>query len=175
MLIKAYGEYWSREGISSRGQEILGRRKNEKKRCNIWNQRGIYVLYKDFKIIYVGKADDRGIGKRLIEHGKGRLKRRWDSFSWFGVSAFDQKGQPVLRKSSTSSRAETIRSLELLAILVSDSPLNRQEGKFPGAEKVWQVEITPPESNIDERLDQILSELKLLGSSQKRRRLPSSK
>jgi hypothetical protein len=136
MLIKTYGEFWSRAGIKSRQREILGFQTGNKTPCNMWEQRGIYALYKDFRIIYVGQADDRGIGKRLVEHSKDRLRERWDTFSWFGVQDFDEHGKPRPFKSASVAQTNIVRSLELLAILMSDAPLNRQQGKFPGSEKI---------------------------------------
>ena len=168
MIIKSYGEFWSREGIDSAKRELLGRRRNHKTRCNMWNQRGIYALYENFRIVYVGKADDRGIGRRLTEHCKDRLRKRWDSFSWFGVQEFDASGSPRPYQSERSTQAEAIRSMELLGILLSDAPLNRQQGKFPGAEKIWQVnEVPDNESEIHRKLDQVLKQLALV----KKRRL----
>lgn len=164
MIVKTYGEFWSREGINSSKREILGRRRNNVVRCNMWDQRGIYALYDNFRIVYVGKADDRGIGRRLTEHCKDRFRKRWDSFSWFGVQDFDKRGKPRPYKSVRSTQREAIRSLELLAILMSDAPLNRQQGRFPGAEKVWQVSEVPPEKNreVNGKLDEILKQLQLL-------------
>jgi hypothetical protein len=169
MFIKTYGEFWSRDNILTSKRKIYGRRRNIALQCNVWDQRGIYALYENFKIVYVGKADDRGIGKRLSEHRKGRFSKRWDSFSWFGVQAFDKKGEPIPYAGRTSTRSEAIRSLELLAILMSDAPLNRQQGKFPGAEKIWQVESVSKEAALDEKLDEILLELKSLKGKQKLR------
>src|ERR1700692_4391188 len=143
MIIKTYGEFWSRDGIDSSKREILGRRKNRDIRCN------------------VGQADDRGIGRRLTEHSRDRLRKRWDSFSWFGVQDFDNRGKPRPYKGIRSTQTEAIRSLELLAILMSDAPLNRQQGKFPGAEKVWQVAEIPREREVtlNGKLDENMKEL----------------
>ena len=41
-----------------------------------------------------------------------------------------------------------IRSIELMAILLSDTPLNRARGKFPGSRKVWQRETIPQKRGI---------------------------
>lgn len=168
MLIKTYGEFWSRDCIITSRRQIAGRRKNNKLNCNVWDQRGIYALYENFKIVYVGQADDRGIGRRLSEHCKDRFRKRWDSFSWFGVCEFDSSGKarPYVRRSSPQS--DTIRSLELLAILVSDAPLNRQQGKFPGAEKVWEVS-SEKITDVSRKLDEILEEVRSLKGVRRRK------
>jgi hypothetical protein len=47
---------------------------------------------------------------------------------------------------------------------MSDAPLNRQQGKFPGAEKVWQVAEIPREREVtlNGKLDEILKQLQLI-------------
>jgi hypothetical protein len=164
MIIKTYGEFWSRDGIDSSKREILGRRKNRDIRCNMWDQRGVYALYDNFKIVYVGQADDRGIGRRLTEHSRDRLRKRWDSFSWFGVQDFDNRGKPRPYKGIRSTQTEAIRSLELLAILMSDAPLNRQQGKFPGAEKYGRSPrfLANVRVTLNGKLDEILKQLQLI-------------
>jgi hypothetical protein len=111
-------------------RELLGVRKG-KRRCDIWNQRGIYALYKDFRVVYVGQADSRGIGVRLCEHRTDRFAERWDSFSFFGICGVDRNGRATSARQVTVPPTSLIRSLELIAILLSDAPLNRARGKFP--------------------------------------------
>ena len=160
MIIKAYGEFWTREGINSTQREILGRRRNNPN-CNIWDQRGTYALYSNFKIVYVGKADDRAIGRRLTEHLKDRLRKRWDSFSWFGVKEINADGSLQSYSETPINQSDAIRSMELLGIVLSDAPLNRQQGKFPGAEKIWQINDLPTkESELHQKLDDILELIK---------------
>ena len=90
-LIQSYGEYWSKDAINGKNKEIRGHRRHYKvtvknptakeKLCNVWEQRGIYALYKDFKLIYVGLASTSasGIGSRLLSHSTNRrMKDRWD-------------------------------------------------------------------------------------------------
>lgn len=165
MFIKAYGEFWSRDCIVTSGKRIEGRRKHQAVNCNVWEQRGVYALYENFKIVYVGLADKRGMGTRLSAHFTDRLRKRWDSFSWFGVCDFDDKGEAKPYLARPSTQTQTIRSLELLAIVMSDAPLNRQQGKFPGAERVWQVDVENPtkkESELTRQLNQILEEVRSL-------------
>ncbi len=138
MIIKVYGEFWSRSRVDWKKQTLPGKRKG-KGPCDIWNQSGIYALYKDFAIVYVGQSDSRGIGVRLREHCKGRLAERWDSFSFFGICVVDKQGQAKPASRMSVEPKSAITSLELLAILLSDAPLNRARGNFPGADKVWQV------------------------------------
>lgn len=50
-------------------------------------QRGIYALYADYELVYVGQTgsgDDR-LFKRLKSHRNDHLSERWNRFSWFGT------------------------------------------------------------------------------------------
>ena len=58
MLIKAYGEYWSRARVDWKNRNLHGVLKG-KQRINAWRQRGIYALYDRFTIIYIGQAEAR--------------------------------------------------------------------------------------------------------------------
>ena len=151
-LIQSYGEYWSKDAVDGKNTEILGHRRGYKKTvksptakekvCNVWEQRGIYALYKDFKLIYVGLASSSsgGIGSRLQSHCTNRrMKDRWDSFSWFGIDSYGTNGE-LKRYVATKVDESTIaRTLELVAILVADPPMNRSQGKFKGAERIVQA------------------------------------
>jgi len=156
MIIKVYGEFWSRSRVDWSARELLGVRKG-KRSCDIWGQRGIYALYKDFRIVYVGQADTRGLGARLCEHCKDRFAERWDSFSFFGICDVDRHGRAKPARRLTVFPTSVIRSLELLAILLSDAPLNRARGRFPEAEKVWQTE--PTRGTAKFKVRQMLSEM----------------
>ena len=85
-LIRAYGEHWSRYAINwKKGEELGGERRHlqkgnqELRDVNAWDQTGIYVLERDFAIVYVGKAD-KCLGKRLKDHTADHLAARWDTF-----------------------------------------------------------------------------------------------
>ncbi len=105
---------------------------------DIWKQRGIYALEKDFKIVYVGQANDRDLGQRLREHTADHLRQRWDTFSWYGLLPMDSAGTLLDYTSQEVDKTSIIRTLELVGILMSDAPLNRSRGKVPGAEKMVQ-------------------------------------
>src|ERR1700680_4765828 len=50
-------------------------------------QRGIYALYANYDLVYVGQtgAGDDRLFKRLKVHRTDHLAERWDRFSWFGT------------------------------------------------------------------------------------------
>jgi hypothetical protein len=156
MLIKVYGEFWSRQRVDWSKKQLAGVRKG-KRGCNLWEERGIYALYDRFKIVYVGQADSRGIGIRLNEHCTDRFGERWDSFSFFGICPVAEDGTVLQAGQSSANPEDVIRSLELIAILLSDAPLNRARGRFPGSEKVWQVDAARPSKalHLDKQLAQM--------------------
>ena len=123
-----------------------------------WHQSGIYELYDHFKIVYVGQADNSRMGARLSDHCRDRFSRRWDFFSWFGLSPYDAEGKPMPYEPVRVEAPSVIRSLELLGIILSDTPLNRSRGRFEGAEKIVQ-QTTKIKSTDQKTLDMILKKL----------------
>lgn len=158
MIIKVYGEFWNRNRVDWTAREMWGVRKG-KKRCDIWDQRGIYALYKDFRIVYVGQADGRGIGVRLCEHRTDRFAERWDSFSFFGICEVDKHGKARPAKQLAVPPTSIVRSLELIGILLSAPPLNRARGRFPDAEKVYQLEPEARRGSKNYKVGQVLSQM----------------
>lgn len=150
VLINAFGLYWVRQAVNWEERKLHGMRmhakltrKNsvEKERAvDVSTQQGIYALYSDAKLLYVGLAmSEEGIGDRLrSHHTKPRLSGRWDTFSWFGINGFDQTGAKRNVPSIKTDPNTLIRTMELLVILVSDPPMNRASGRFAGAERINQ-------------------------------------
>ena len=69
--------------------------------------------------------------KRLREHRKGDLARRWDRFSWFGLRWVLKSGK--LSAPTGAKHAKTPEVLDIIeAILIhsAEPPLNRQGGRF---------------------------------------------
>ncbi|HTC75758.1 MAG TPA: hypothetical protein VK684_09295 [Edaphobacter sp.] len=135
-------------------KKLLGERQHYKKnlknktakvkRCDAWGQHGIYARYSDFQLVYVGLANSKGdgIGSRLRAHHKfARMANRWDSFSWFGINRYDEKGKMKPYVKRALSEAPIIRTLELIAILIADPRLNKSHGQFQGAERILQARI----------------------------------
>ena len=150
-LIHFYGELWNPDiidwgtrGAGNKG-EMRGKFKRDKKtsEVNFWEQRGIYALYLDFQLVYVGQVFDGPLGKRLRDHLTDRFGGRWDMFSWFGASTVKQKtcqipGQRQLRPQTV------INTLEAVLISTANPPLNRKRNSIPGALKVDQPESKVP-------------------------------
>lgn len=149
-LIRSFGELWSRDMVDWDKGEMLGERRKFKrmsknatrkeKSCDVWHQRGVYALYHNFRLVYVGQAiSTTGIGGRLHDHAtKSRFNRQWDSFSWFSIDGFDDNGKPSIEDIGSVDSATLVRTLELVTILIADPPLNRSRGRFKGAERIVQ-------------------------------------
>lgn len=172
-LIRKYGEFWNPDLVDwRRGRQLLGKSK-KKSDFNAWKERGIYVLYKDYVPVYVGKAFRQSIGRRLQLHRDSRRKGpRWDSFSWFGIEGFDDDG--ALQNQAKSFNPETlIETLEALLIVVIDPRLNSRREKLKGAIHFVQSQTNDPR-DTDDRLDDIERKLdSLLGKSKTKK--PRSK
>src|SRR5205823_7581067 len=95
---------------------------------NVWEQRGIYVLFQDWEVVYVGKTGERPIGPRLRWHLSDDVAGRWDRFSWYGVRRINQNGSlaaiPAPGRRIVS--ADAIHTLEALLIRVTAPSLNRR-------------------------------------------------
>jgi predicted GIY-YIG superfamily endonuclease len=82
--------------------------------------RGLYVLFKERKLRYVGLATD-DLERRLLDHMQDRLSNAWDSFSAYCL---------------TDAAAPYLHDLEAAFHRVSAPKKNRQKGRFVDAEDV---------------------------------------
>jgi hypothetical protein len=164
-LIKTYGEFWNPELVNwNKSRELLGKRRYDLKGpdINVYEERGVYVLYKEYLPVYVGKADKESIGNRLQLHRQSRRRGpRWDRFSWYGIVGLRTNGK--LRSRTVKfhpSTAQFIATLEALLIRVIDPKLNSRREKFKNALRLHQSE---PETgrplDIEERLESIETKL----------------
>jgi hypothetical protein len=141
-LIQHYGLYWTEDFVqwkgsgTSEGAKLKG--KIGTRKVDFRDARGIYSLYRDFKLIYIGQALGRPLGLRLKEHRKDDKAGRWDTFSWFSLSllkANDEFNNPAGKLADEKTIIDT---LETFGIMVGDPPMNRQMRKIPGALLVQQ-------------------------------------
>ena len=139
MLIRSIGLYWKREDVcwnsASKNSRILGVPKGKRlsSPINFSSQVGIYVLYADYDMIYVGQTgvDWHGLYRRLKVHTRNDLADRWNRFSWFGTRKVNKNGN--LSKIPSKFRPEfldAIEHIEAILIHAAEPPLNRQSGRF---------------------------------------------
>lgn len=166
LCVRAFGMFWDRDQVDWTqptpvlfGQEFDGTQK-----VNFSDQRGIYVLHDRHDIVYVGRVLDRGLGVRLREHTRGRLKTRWDRFSWFGFQGVTSDGRLLEIEDLKADLATMVAQLEAVLIELVEPPQNRQQGE--GLVGIEYLQVPDPSIN-ERRIKAALNEL--LESSQRNR------
>jgi len=148
MLIKTYGLYWNPEiiywgnrGPGNKGR-LMGKIEDSGQVVDLWDQIGIYVLYKEYSVVYVGQAYENDLGKRMRDHLKDRHRGRWDSLSWFGMRNVNKDGRLSKNRKGTRqiSSGQITSALEAIMIEVIDPPLNRRHEKVKGARFIEQFQ-----------------------------------
>ena len=151
-MIRTYGLYWKadkvhwgRSGAGGAGN-LLGSssRADANNAVDFLNQRGIYALYSDYELIYVGQtgAGDQRLFSRLKGHLSDHLAERWDRFSWFGTQWVTMRN----RLSADAGRANTptpnaLNVMEAVAIAIAEPRLNLQRGNWSAAEAQQYFQI----------------------------------
>ena len=166
MLITHYGLFWSERSVFWGWQknpgQILGRipvkktgrgasNKDERIVENFRDYVGIYCLYGDGGLIYVGqtgltKSTTRTLFMRLNEHRRDHLSGRWDKFSWFGCE------RSRLEERREITRLDALAQLEAILIAATDPRFNKQSGKFGEAAQVFQVTHSQADGSIADKL-----------------------
>ncbi len=138
-IIKAFGMFWDRNGVDwdSNNLELWGKPSNfsgkySKKddiKVNFADESGIYILYDHRTIVYVGRAIQGTLGKRLKEHTRDRLNTRWNRFSWFGTIAIEEDGKLAKESSIDNySMEKIISTMEAILIEALEPLQNRRRG-----------------------------------------------
>lgn len=150
--IQAIGMYWLRESVVwTRKPRILGKQQIGSDSVDVAGQVGVYLLYDGREVIYVGRSND-SLGARLYSHTQGRLRARWDRFSWFGLRRVGENGElsdaiPDLDSNSMVS------ALEAVLIESLEPRQNRRSGDdFSGIEYIQE---TDPEIERQRNLELI--------------------
>jgi hypothetical protein len=111
-LVNAFGMFWDRTKVAWAVQpKILGQQQPGANPVDFSDQRGVYLLHDAQGVVYVGRATDQGLGRRLSQHINDRLGGRWTRFSWFGV-------YPVMDDGNLSVRSE-LRQLPIDVVIVT--------------------------------------------------------
>ena len=151
VMFRTYGLFWREEHILwGRGEHLKGQEVNADtgkptsgNPVDFKDQIGIYALYYDFELVYVGqvgaKKVDPGRGANLLtrlkDHKDGRNSERWDRFSWFGLRGVTQSGKLTkLRKGPLAgvTRSQILKQFEGVMIALSEPRLNLQRGHWKG-------------------------------------------
>ena len=127
-IIHAFGMYWQRDLVVWRNDlKMFGKQQATSKPVDFGRQKGIYILYDQHTVVYVGRTIDRVLGKRLFEHTIDRLSSRWNRFSWFGLLDVTQEGN-LHETPLDTSLAGPVATLEALLIEALEPPQNRKRG-----------------------------------------------
>jgi hypothetical protein len=129
-IINAFGIYWNRNLVLWKSTpDLLGMQYNGATEVNFKDQRGIYLLYDNREIIYVGQAIEQTLGQRLKQHISDRLSGRWDRFSWFGFYSVNDKGHLLDRKKFEYLDIQALaNALEAILIESVEPRQNRKQG-----------------------------------------------
>ena len=126
------------------GQGPIGKPINVQREVDFREQIGVYILYRNENVVYVGQAGSGNftLFSRLKNHLTDHLADRWDKFSWFGVRKVNKNGslseaQGDLNRNIKASEISDL--LEGLLITVVEPPLNKQGARWPGIEQYFQL------------------------------------
>ena len=163
-IIHSFGMYWQRDLVVWRNDlKMYGKQQALSKPVDFGKQKGIYILYDHHTVVYVGRAIERPLGKRLYEHTVDRLGSRWNRFSWFGLLDVTHEGG--LRETPlNTSLAALVATLEALLIESLEPPQNRKRGDdFSAIEYIQDIDPELKEREIQNTLRSI--EQKMRGGS----------
>lgn len=159
VLIKAYGEYWNPDLVEWDSKQLLGHtRKAKGKEIDVYEQIGVYVLYKDFQPVYVGRSVRQSIGSRVEGHRQSRRRGpRWDTFSWFGIREILLPSGKLKRhrKSFSATSEELVATLEALLIRAIDPKLNSRRERLKNAVRLTQSDPAETLDPLEERMEKI--------------------
>ena len=127
-VVTSFGMFWQRSAVEWKAKtKLLGQQANADQSVDFGEQSGIYCLYDGRELIYVGRATDQPLGKRLFQHTTDRLAMRWDRFSWFGLRPVSESGKLGVPPDVYSSN-QIISVLEALLIEATEPRQNRKAG-----------------------------------------------
>lgn len=147
-MIQSYGLHWRIDrvfwGRPNTSGTLLGAasRSPKARPVDFRRQRGIYALYADYELVYVGQtgAGNDRLFKRLKDHKNDHLSERWNRFSWFGTQWVTSiTGKLSADKAKVGGSVEaTLNILESVSIAIAEPRLNLQRGKWSDATKYFQ-------------------------------------
>lgn len=139
-IITSFGILWERAAVIWQGKpRLYGLQQIEATKVDLCDQRGVYILYDNDRVVYIGRATDRPLGQRLFEHTRDRLRGRWNRFSWFGTVHIGEDGR-LGGQDVPSSVESVITALEAVLIEAMEPPQNRRRGDDIGTVEFLQIE-----------------------------------
>lgn len=159
-VVSSFGMFWRREEIEwVTNPKILGMQQIGAEAVDFSKQIGIYLLYDGREIIYVGRATERPLGKRLYEHTLDRLSTRWDRFSWFGVLPVSDDGKLGALPDAFSS-SNVLPALEAILIEALEPRQNRKRGDdLASVEYIQKADPEVQKKLVKETMEAALNKL----------------
>ena len=151
VMFRSYGLFWREDrvfwgwGRGSAKGHLYGRKVDSrtgkttsKDKVDFKDQIGIYALYYNFELVYVGQVgasttDDKGrtLFARLKDHRDGHNSERWDRFSWFGLRDVSDKELTDIRTAKLEvTKGQILNMFEAVMIALSEPQLNLQRGRM---------------------------------------------
>lgn len=157
-IINALGMFWERSKVLWKTEpRLLGQQQTGAKSVDFCKEIGVYLLHDAQGVVYVGRAIDQPMGRRLQQHTTDRLSGRWDRFSWFGMYPVEDSGDlKVTADISNVGVSIVIATLEAVLIEGLEPRQNRRRGDDFQAVEFLQVEDPTIEQN---RQKSILAQL----------------
>jgi hypothetical protein len=157
-IISSFGMFWRRDAIEwVATPRILGMQQIGAKPVDFHKQLGIYLLYDGREVIYVGRATERPLGRRLYEHTADRLSSRWDRFSWFGLLPVSEAGELGGLPDSYVS-TNIIPAVEAILIEALEPRQNRKRGDdLSAVEYIQKEDPEIQKKKLKQSLDAALS------------------
>jgi hypothetical protein len=159
-MIESYGLHWLKNqvfwGRPNNPGTLLGAasRSSRARQIDFREQRGIYALYSDYELVYVGQTgggDDR-LFNRLRAHKRDHLSERWNRFSWFGTQWVTQQGRlSVDNVDIHGTVIAMLNIMEAVATAIAEPRLNLQRGRWGEAKQYYQV---VPDDDVDDSEDE---------------------
>jgi hypothetical protein len=159
-IISSFGMFWRRDAVEwISNPKLLGMQQIGAEPVNFNKQIGIYLLYDGREVIYVGRATDRPLGKRLYEHTPDRFSSRWDRFSWFGLLPVSEDGALGKMPDSYKS-ANIVPAVEAIMIEALEPRQNRKRGDdLSAVEYIQKEDPEIQKKRIRQSLERAISKL----------------
>lgn len=163
-IIKTFGLFWRRDSVdwnkSDENGELLGysQRRKLKEKINFNGQIGIYILYYDFNIVYVGQVgtgDKRTLFSRLKDYTRDEKTDRWNQFSWFGLKWVNTNDGLSGGGDIHSNKKILFSTIEAILIAVCEPRLNKQSGKWKSLNATQYFQCEPENKTIEEKIESV--------------------
>lgn len=138
-IIQNYGLFWREDRVKWKGVKgapasLYGVAKGEADtRVNFKEQRGIYALYANYKLVYVGQTTGALLTRLRLHRRVDDCQGRWDMFSWFGTRYVTGANKLTDHSDINVPQQPTARVLDVLeglVIAISEPQLNSQGAKW---------------------------------------------